>query len=213
MIPISTPTDDAALVRRLLAGDEQAFTALVERLGPGLLRVARSLVGDHAAAEEVVQESWTAALDGLRGFQERASLKTWLFRILVNRAKTRRQREARSVPFSSLEADEGERGATVDASRFAADGHWASPPHGWDYDTPERLALRAEARVRIAQALAALPASQRAVVTLRDVEGFDSHEVCSVLEISESNQRVLLHRARGRLRASLEDYLDRGGPC
>ncbi len=205
--------DDAELIARLQRGDERTFAELVGRLSPSMLRLGRQLLGDAAAAEELLQETWAAALDALGDFEARSSLKTWLFKIYLNRCKTRRQRDARQVPFSALDREGDENAPSVDPSRFAADGHWSRPPHAFDDDTPERIALRAEARARIEEALAMLPEAQRAVVTMRDLFGWESGEVCSVLEISEANQRVLLHRGRSRLRAALEDYLQRGGAC
>jgi RNA polymerase sigma-70 factor (ECF subfamily) len=199
---------DPELARRVLEGDEAAFCALVERLGPGMLRVATSLLGDRGAAEEVVQETWEAALAGLARFEERSSLKTWLFRILVNRARTRRMRDARAVPFSSMEDATQEDGPAVDPSRFLRNGHWGNDtPHAWESDTPERLILLRESRKAIEASLAGLPPAQRAVVTMRDVEGFSSEEVCEALQISEANQRVLLHRGRSKLRAALESLV------
>jgi len=200
---------DAALLDRVLAGDEAAFTGLIERHHGSLVRIAASFTGDRAAAEELAQETWVAVLDGLRSFERRSSLKTWIFRILMNRAKTRRARDARTSTFSELEAPDGE-GDAVDPSRFDAAGHWSQPPRRWDDETPERLLLRGEALRKLAEALKTLPPNQRTVVTLRDIEGFSSEEACAVLEVSEANQRVLLHRARARLRAALEDYVERG---
>lgn len=203
-------TPDAELLRRIVAGDEAAFTVLIELHHASLVRIARSFVGDGAAAEELAQETWIAVLEGARSFESRSSLKTWIFRILMNRAKTRRARDARTITFSAMEGADGEGGPAVDPSRFDAAGHWTQPPRRWDDDTPERLLLRGEVLRLIEEAMATLPASQRAVVTLRDVEGFSSEEVCALLELSEANQRVLLHRGRAKLRAALEQHLDRG---
>ncbi len=200
------PAVTAQLLESLRAGDEAAFMQLVEALQPSLLRLAQNFVSSTAVAEEVVQETWAAVLDGLASFAGRASLKTWIFRILVNRARTRGVREGRTTPFSALEPADGH--AVPGPESFAPDGHWAQPPRRWDDNTPEVLFLRAEAMAVIEAALAALPASQRSVLTLRDIEGCESDEVCHVLEISESNQRVLLHRARSRLRAALAAYLE-----
>ena len=202
--------DDRALLDRVLAGDEAAFTGLIELHHGSLVRIAASFTGDRAAAEELAQETWVAVLDGLRAFERRSSLKTWIFRILMNRAKTRRARDARTSTFSQLEAQDGEGGDAVDPSRFDASGHWSQPPRRWDDETPERLLLRGEALRKLDEALKTLPTAQRTVVTLRDIEGFSSEEACAVLEVSEANQRVLLHRARARLRAALEDYVERG---
>jgi len=201
-------SEEAALVGRLLAGDEDAFTGLVDRYHGRLLRLARSFVKDQATAEEVVQETWMGVLRGLRSFEGRSALKTWIFRILVNRAKTRGVREARSVPLSSLGDDDGPNVPAVDPVRFRSDGMWADPPRRWEDDTPEAVLLREEARRRLAQAIEALPPRQRAVLVLRDLEGVSAGEVCNILEIADTNQRVMLHRARSALHRALERYLD-----
>ena len=148
-----------------------------------------------------MQEAWVAVLNGIGRFEGRSSLKTWIFRILTNIAKTRGQREGRSVPFSSLAADDE---PAVDPDRFRADGHWASPPPSWG---PEERLLGAETRAVVDGAIAALPPSQALVISMRDVEGFSAEEACNALDISETNQRVLLHRARSKVRQALEDYL------
>jgi RNA polymerase sigma-70 factor (ECF subfamily) len=205
------PTTDAALVRALRRGDEAVFAALVHELGPSLLRVARLYVSTTAVAEEVVQEAWLGLLNGLDRFEGRSSLKTWLFRILVNRAKTRGEREGRSVPFASLTAEVEDDEPAVEADRFASGGrwagHWTSSPLRFD-ELPEERVLAAETRLVVERALAELPPSQRAVVTLRDVEGWTAEEVRNVLDLSETNQRVLLHRGRSRVRQALERYLN-----
>ncbi len=207
-LPRTSP-QDLALVQRLLAGDEPSFVALVEQYQSQLLRLALIFVSSRAVAEEVVQETWLGVLNGLRSFQGRSSLKTWIFRILTNRAKTRGVREGRSVPFSSLSMEESNREPVVEPERFGPSGMWVTPPRRWDDDTPEQLLMRQEALARLREAMGDLPATQRAVVTLRDVEGLESEEVCNVLQISETNQRVLLHRGRSKLRRALEEYLDR----
>ncbi len=194
--------DDAALCAQLRAGDETAFRALVKELHSALVRVALAFVGSHAAAEEVVQDTWMAVIAGLDQFEGRSSLRTWIGRILVNRAKTRGVRDRRAVPFSALTPEDEE---PVEPERFIAAGFWGVPPHRWD-DAPEQLVLRKEARAHIERELESLPAAQRTVVTLRDLEGWSSEEVCNVLELAETNQRVLLHRGRTRLRAALERY-------
>jgi len=197
---------EAALLASLREGDEAAFRELLRLYGPSMLRVAQLYVSSRAVAEEVVQEAWLGVLTGLDRFEGRSSLKTWIFRILTNRAKTRGEREGRTVPFSSVAPDDDE--PAVDPDRFLASGrwigHWATPPRA----VPEERLLAREARDRVEAAIAALPANQRTVVTLRDVEGLSSEEVCSVLDISETNQRVLLHRGRSKVRAAVEDYLD-----
>lgn len=204
--PGATP-EDLALVDRLLAGDESAFTALVDLYHGRLIRLALVFVSDRAAAEEVVQETWLGVLGGLRNFEGRSALKTWIFRILTNRAKTRGVRDARFVSFSSLADPDAEGEPAVDPDRFTASGTWRQPPRPWTENTPERLLLRREAMAVLEEAIAGLPPNQRAVVTLRDVDGLDSGEVCDLLEISESNQRVLLHRGRTKLRRALARYL------
>jgi RNA polymerase sigma-70 factor (ECF subfamily) len=207
------PRPDAELLEALRRGDESAFEELVERLHPSLVRLALSFVPSRAVAEDVAQETWLAVLRGLDGFEGRSSLKTWIFRILVNRAKTRGVREARSVPFSSLES--GDSGPSVDADRFFDASHprypggWSAPPRSWGELPEERLVARETLDV-IRMAIAELPPAQRAAITLRDVEGLDSEEVASLLDVSPGNERVLLHRARSRVRAELERYLDDG---
>lgn len=205
MSPSSVSAEDAALIDRLRAGDQEAFSTLVDRYHGTLVRVAMAFVGDRSAAEEVAQDTWLAVLTGLGSFEGRSSFKTWLFRILTNRAKTRGVRDARSVPFSSLD-EEGDE-ALLPADRFNERGMWASPPRPFGEDTPETLALQNEALSCIEAELALLPAAQRAVLTLRDIEGLDAEEVCNILEIGETNQRVLLHRARSKVRRALEEKL------
>ena len=206
------PAGQAELVAALRAGDEQAFTALIEELGPSMLRVARMYVSTRAVAEDVVQETWLAVLSGIERFEGRSSLKTWIFRILTNRAKTRGEREGRSVPFSSFASDaDADEGATVDADRFQRggqfEGAWRSAPSRWS-DLPENRLVGKET-IEVAQAaIAALPESQRTVITMRDVDGWSAEEVRNVLGLSESNQRVLLHRARAKVRRALETYLE-----
>jgi RNA polymerase sigma-70 factor (ECF subfamily) len=201
---------DTELVRALRAGDESAFIALVRRYHALMVRVAHSYVRTEASAEEVAQETWCAVLAGIDRFEGRAALKTWIMRILTNRAKTRGQREARSVPFSAI-ADPEDDGPVVDPDRFLpADhprypGHWAAAPAAWSQLPDERL-LAAETRDRIRAAIASLPARQQVVISLRDVEGWSPEEVCDLMDLTENNQRVLLHRARSHVRAELERY-------
>jgi RNA polymerase sigma-70 factor (ECF subfamily) len=203
--------DDADLVRALRAGDEEAFMEVVRRYNRLMLRVALGYVRSEAVAEEVVQETWCAVLGGIDRFERRATLKTWIMRILANRAKTRGQREARCVPFSSLGGSEDDDGPAVDPDRFLpADhprypNHWAAAPSEWTQLPDERL-LASETQDRIRAAIAGLPARQQAVISLRDVEGWSPDEVCQLLDLSEGNQRVLLHRARSHVRAELERY-------
>lgn len=204
------PTDHE-LVSRLRAGDEAAFTHVVEGWSRAMLRVARSYVSTEATAEEIVQETWLAVFRGLVGFEERSSLRTWVFRILINLARTRGVREARAVPWSSLGPPEiGRPSVGVDRFRGQDDEdtrQWTrvGQPRPWE-PSPEDAALAGEIRVQLAQALLLLPERQRTVVSLRDVHGLSAEEVCLALDISPANQRVLLHRARAKLRAVLEDY-------
>ncbi len=202
-------TNDAALVAALRAGDEQAFADLIARLHPAMLRIARMYVRTDVLAEDVVQETWVAVLNGLDRFEGRSSLKTWILRILANRARTRGAREGRSVPFSALAATDAVVGEeTVDADRFRPVDdaswpyHWAAAPPRW----PEERLLANETLGVIGRALEDLPEAQREVLRLRDVEGWSSDEVCAALDLSAGNQRVLLHRARAKVRAQLEDY-------
>jgi RNA polymerase sigma-70 factor, ECF subfamily len=197
---------ESELLTSLRAGDEHVFTALVDRYHAAMRRLARTFVSTDAAADEVVQDTWVVVLDGLEKFEERSSFKTWLFRILVNRARTKGSRDARTVPASSLPAGDDRDAPAVDPSRFDARGMWSEPPTRWDAETPEKLVLRQELVTALDQAIRELPERQRTIVVLRDVLGWTSEEVCNVLELEETNQRVLLHRARSRLRAMLEAY-------
>jgi RNA polymerase sigma-70 factor, ECF subfamily len=203
--------DEQDLVARLLARDAGAFRALVQAHHESLVRLALVYVRSRALAEEVAQDTWARMLAALHRFECRSSLRTWLFRICTNSALTRAEREARSSPFSTLqEADEPE----VDPERFKASGMWADPPHAWRADTPEKILERADALACIDRTLVELPPAQRAVVLLRDIEGLEAPDACNVLGISESNQRVLLHRGRSRIRKALEKLLgERRSPC
>jgi RNA polymerase sigma-70 factor (ECF subfamily) len=200
------------LLAALRAGDESAFMALVQTYGPVMLRLARAYVGSAAVAEEVVQEAWLGALESLPRFEGRSSLKTWLLRILKNIASRRAAQERRSVPFSALEGAEDTGEPAVPAERFLDPderwaGHWASAPRRFGDMPEEKLFARAALDV-VEDEIRRLPANQRAVLDLRDVEGWDADEVCQLLDISAGNQRVLLHRARSRVRRALEDHLD-----
>ena len=210
--------EEASLVARLRRGDETAFTLLVERHHASLIRLAMCHVPDRSIAEEVVQETWLALLEGLDRFEGRSSLKTWLYRILINKAKDRGVREHRSVPFSptghdDLEADE----SAVDPSRFLQSGprtdHWAEAPGFWDANTPERLLLCKETGVYLEKAIAALPPAQRLVLAMHDIEDLSFSEICNILGISQTNGYVLLHRARSRVRATIERYLEGSKPA
>jgi RNA polymerase sigma-70 factor (ECF subfamily) len=190
--------DESALVAALRAGDEHAFMQLVREHTPGMRRFALTFVRTPAEADEVVQEAWLGVLRGIARFEGRSSLKTWIYRIVANVARTRAVREARSAPFSSFADDEGD--PSVDPERFFPAGNWESPPEPW------RLVLDSEARDVILETISRLPDQQRQVIELRDVEGWSSEEVRNVLDLSETNQRVLLHRARSKVRAALEEY-------
>jgi RNA polymerase sigma-70 factor, ECF subfamily len=200
------PPDDV-LVARLRDRDEAAFVMLLDAWSDGLLRLARSFVSTTDSAAEVVQDTWLAVIQGIGKFEGRSSLKTWVYRILVNTAKRRGRREARTVPWSSLLPDD--EGPTVDPARFGGPGdpypgHWREFPAPWP--SPEQHALADEIHALVGEALARLPERQRVVITLRDVEGYGSDEVSSILDISAANQRVLLHRARAFVRGRLEEY-------
>ena len=211
----SVSSEDAALVEQLRNRDETAFLEIVQRHHASLLRLAKSFVNSRAVAEEVVQETWVAVLQGIVRFEGRSSLKTWIFQILINRSKTRGVREARSINFSGMTDVNSESGySSVDPSRFLSSddsqhpGGWASQPQQWDM-TPEQILLSQECRTFIEQAIASLPELQKEVITLRDVQGWANEEICAGLGISEANCRVLLHRARSRVRQALENYLGR----
>jgi RNA polymerase sigma-70 factor (ECF subfamily) len=193
---------DAEIVAALTRGDESVFADLVEAYSPGLMRMARMYVRDQAVAEEVVQDTWIAVLRGIDRFEGRSSLKTWIYRILMNTAKTRGQRESRSVPFSAAAGGDE---PSVDPDRFLEQGGWRIGPGEWQ--TPEEELLQGETRAEILSAIEELPEQQRAVITLRDVEGFPPAEVAELLGISDGNQRVLLHRARSKVRAAIERQL------
>ena len=204
---------DSREVESLRLGSEAAFRSLVERHQATLLRIARTWVSDLSAAEDVVQQTWVQVLEGLDGFEERSSVKTWLCGICINVARARWRKERRSVPMSSV-GPEGEGGAepAVDPSRFFAPdahwaGHWFTFPNGWP-PTPEDSARTAELRTCALAAIDRLPELQRQVLMLRDVEGLDADEVCNMLGLSDTNQRVLLHRARSRLRTMLEEFFE-----
>jgi RNA polymerase sigma-70 factor (ECF subfamily) len=201
---------EAELIARLRAGDERAFETLVERHYPTMLAVARHYVKSRAVAEEVVQEAWLGVLEGIDRFEGRSSLRTWILRILVNTAKTRGAREARSVPFASLLPEGGEPAVEPERFRSADDpfpGHWRAYPGNWQRLPDEELADKQTLDVVLAT-IHELPPPQRIVITMRDIQGCDSQEVCEALDVSEGNQRVLLHRARSKVRGALERHLD-----
>jgi RNA polymerase sigma-70 factor, ECF subfamily len=195
--------EDTRLLRALREGDETAFASLLDTYHSALVNVAMTYVRNRAVAEEVVQETWLGVIRGLERFEGRSSLKTWIFRIAANIAKTRSAREGRSVPFSAL--GDPEEGPSVDPERFGPDDHWSSFPVSWETIPEERLQAK-ETLARVQEAIETLPPAQRAVVTLRDVEQWSSEEVCELLGVSEGNQRVLLHRARSKVRSALEQH-------
>lgn len=193
-------TSEATLVRRLREGDEAAFREVFDAHHATLVRLASAFVKSPSIAEEIAQDTWVAVLDALGSFEERSTFKTWIVRIAINRAKTRAARDGRQVPLDDEPAP------SVDPSRFGPLGTFKQLPARWD-ETPESLLARVEVRAAIERCLEDLPPAQRAVVTLRDLEGWSSEEVCNALDLSESNQRVLLHRGRGRLRDALDAVL------
>ena len=206
----TSSSEDLSLLERLRAGDETAFMELVDQLQPAMLRVARMYVSTTAVAEEVVQDAWVGVLRGLPGFEGRSSLRTWIFRILTNIAKTRGQREGRRLPFASLAGDDLDAPA-VEASRFdppegSSRGRWSTLPDDWT-GVPEDRLLGHETLDVIGRAIASLPPMQAEVIRLRDALGWTSEEVRNALDLTETNQRVLLHRARAKVRGALERYL------
>jgi RNA polymerase sigma-70 factor (ECF subfamily) len=192
---------DSELVGRLRGGDEGAFAELAGKYQGAMLSIARGYVPSGAVAEEVVQDAWMGVLRGIGRFERRSSFRTWLFRILVNRAISAGARERRSVPVDDMEP-------VVDASRFDAGGTWQVPPVPWTDDVDDKV-IAAKIAVRILTAIKELPPHQGQVVTLRDVQGLSSDEVCAVLDISSANQRVLLHRGRSKLRQVIESEFGR----
>jgi RNA polymerase sigma-70 factor (ECF subfamily) len=199
--------DEVALARQIRQGDEDAFIRLVGRYQAGLLRLAQSWTHDPWLAEQVVQDTWVVALDRLREFEGRSTIKTWLCHILVNVADNRRRKEGRALPDWSLDDDHA---PAVPADRFSPaghrwDGHWQSPPTAWP-ETPPESVLSTEMRTLLEQSIDRLPEAQRAVLVLRDIEGLTDEEVCQGLGLTDTHQRVLLHRARSHLRALLERH-------
>jgi RNA polymerase sigma-70 factor (ECF subfamily) len=207
--------DEARLVAALRRGDERAFAELLDTYHASLVRIATYYVRDAAVAEEVAQDTWLGVLHGIQTFEGRSTLKTWIFRILRNRAATRGERERRTVPFTALDTSEPGGEPSVEPDRFLDSthpvwpGHWASPPAAWD-GIPERQLVSSETLAQIQAAIDALPPLQAQVISLRDVDGWSSEEVCELLGLSEVNQRVLLHRARSKVRGALEAYLAEG---
>lgn len=207
------PRNDAELVAALRAGDEPAFTALVDELTPALMRVALMHVASRAVAEDVVADTWLGVINGIERFEGRSALRTWIFQILLNIARTRGKREKRTLPFASLRrrAEEGGDGPAVDADRFQgrngeAPGAWARPPQEWD--GVETRLFADETRDALLDAIRALPPRQRDVIALRDIQGYSAEEARNALGLTETNQRVLLHRARSKVRAALEAHME-----
>lgn len=208
----TAPRDDELAVEGLRAGDEDVFSRLIARLQSSLVHVAMSYVRDRAVAEDVVQDTWLAVLKGIDGFEGRSSLRTWITRILINQAKSRAVAESRTLPFPTL----GAPSTAVDGPNTSLDalsggldassGRWLHPPSSWDGIPEERL-VSGEMRRHITAAIEGLPSLQQRVIALRDIQGLPSSEVCALLRISEANQRVLLHRARAKVRSALATYL------
>ena len=205
------PEEDLRLIEALRSGNESAFVTLIDMYNASMLRLAMIFVPSEGVAEEVVQETWMGVLHGLDRFEGRSSLKTWIFRILTNRAKTRAQREGRSAPFSSLPEFTSElHEPGIELERFQGSdqqspGRWVSFPRSWE-EIPEERILSQETMTHIQEAIDTLPIGQREVITLRDIEGCTSEEACDLLGVSEANQRVLLHRARCKVRRAIERY-------
>jgi RNA polymerase sigma-70 factor, ECF subfamily len=196
--------DDPAFLARLRAGEQGAYRTLIRRFHGSLTRVAASVIGSQAQAEEVVQDAWLAVFSNIARFEGRSSLTTWLFSIVMNRARTRISREGRTVGLPAIldGSQPGER--AMPASSFAPDGHWVEAPRLWDEIDPERIVGGRQLWDHVQDAIDVFPAGQKAVVLLRDMEGRDAEETCAILGITAENQRVLLHRARGRLRATID---------
>ncbi len=205
-------SDDAAVVAALRAGDEDTFAQLLDRYDAPLRRLARSFVSSSATAEEVVQDTWLAVIEGIDRFEQRSSLKTWIYRILMNKARTRGARDKRSVVFSAIALATDGLGPTFPPDRFLPPGdptwpgHWATEPPAWESLPQQELEAR-ETLERVRAAAEDLPTVHRLVITLRDLEGCSSAEVCELLDLTPANQRVVLHRARAKVRAALEEYL------
>ena len=202
------PVDEQALIQGLLARDKKAYEQAVRLYHSGLLRAARALVGE-AIADEVVQETWVAVLTGLSSFEGRSTLKTWMYSVLNNIARSRLRRESRSVNLGDAW---NEPDPTLPPSRFAPDGHWAVPPTPWHEDTPDAVLSGEELRRCLEKILSMLPAAQQSIVAMRDGEGLEMDEICNILTITATNGRVLLHRARNALRAAVERHA-RGEEC
>jgi RNA polymerase sigma-70 factor, ECF subfamily len=209
------PPDDV-LIAGLRGRDEAMFVLLVDAWSPGLLRAAQAYVSGQDTARDVVQDTWLAVIRGLDRFEGRSALRTWVYRILINIAKTRGVKDSRTIPWTSLTLADEDSGPTVDPARFRGPddpypGGWKQFPAAWP--SAESDVLAKETMVAIQEALALLPPRQRIVITLRDVDGYDSDEVCALLGVSAANQRVLLHRARAAVRRRLEEYFRDAAPA
>lgn len=196
-------TSERTLIDALKRGDEAAFRQLFASLQPSMLAFARSFLRDRTLAEEAVQDTWLALIAGIGQFEGRASLKTWSFSVLANIARSKARREGRTVSFTAMGCNE----PGVDADRFSGDGSWLSPPGQWSGINPERIVGGRQMLAHAMAAVESLPDNQRAVVTLRDIEGLGAAETCAILDLSDANQRILLHRGRTRVRAALEQVL------
>ena len=209
--PRSLPSDEQRLLTRLRQCDEQAFDELVTKHHGALIRMAMGHVGDREVAEEVVQDTWMAVIESLDRFEGRSSLRTWIFGIMIHKAKDRGVREKRHTTFSDFETSDDEQEDAVDPSRFHRSGewagHWAFPPQPWDDQTPEKLLASQQAVQAMNRAIEALPVTLKDVLILRDVEGVEAKEACEILQITETNLYVRLHRARERVRQAVEAYL------
>lgn len=204
--------DDRVLISRLRRGEEAAFDSLVAKHHSALIRIAMGFVADREAAEEVAQDTWMTVIQSLDLFEERSSLRSWIFGILIHKAKDRGVREKRHLTFSVLESIDDEREEAVDPARFHQSGeragHWAFPPQPWDDQTPEKLLASKQAVAAMRRAIDGLPPTLRTVLILRDMEGMESADVCAMLQITETNLYVRLHRARERVRQAVETYLE-----
>lgn len=205
------PSNDADLetIAALQRGEHAAFTALVREYQPAFLRLARTWVREPTAAAEVVQQAWLAALESLSRFEGRSSLRTWLFGIVINVARSHQRSQRRTVPFSALVAEETADGPTVDPARFFSDGEWAGHWSSWPapFPGPDNALERQRLRALLEQAVNALPPMQQQVMVLCDIEGLSGDEACNILGIAATHQRVLLHRARAKARTWLEERL------
>ena len=209
--PRTLPSEERQLLTRLRQRDERAFDELVTKQHGALIRMAMGHVGDREVAEEVVQDTWMAVIDGLDRFEGRSSLRTWIFGIMIHKAKDRGVREKRHATFSDFETFNEEHEEAIDPARFHRSGecagHWAFPPQPWDDQTPEKLLASQQAVQAMHRAIEALPATLKDVLILRDVEGVEAKEACEILKITETNLYVRLHRARERVRQAVETYL------